>query len=129
MRNKHVSNWQGPPSFVVKRLLSHLPDDKQQTILAQIADHRKAMHPIITEIQKRKKDLKSVLRAEPFNASHIRTATIELKNARRRVIDTNSDLLLSVLEKLTPDERRQMLDGRLFRHLFSHRSKWSGRRH
>ena len=127
MRNKHGSGWQGPPRFVVKGLLRHLPEEKQRSIVDQIARHKEAMRPIIKEIRGRKNDLKSVLRAEPFDADAVRAATLELKNARRRVIDTNADLLLSVLEKLTPQERREVLDSRLFRHLFTRRDRWGGR--
>ena len=123
MRHKYGSGFQGPPGWVVKRLLGHLPADKRQSILDQMSAHRTAMRSKVMAIRARRKELQTTLRREPFEGADVRAAAIELKKSRHEIIDAKTDILVNVLVQLTRDERRQILDSHLFKHLFSRRGR------
>ncbi|MCF6199276.1 MAG: periplasmic heavy metal sensor [Hyphomicrobiaceae bacterium] len=124
MRHKHGSGRHGgPPDFVIKHLLKHLPDDKQQVILARIAAHRQVLRPVIATILTRRKELKEALGAEPFSSARVREAALQLNMSRRAILDAKTELLVRILEPLTATERRKILRHRMFRTLFSRRGR------
>ncbi len=128
MRHKYRSGWQGPPGFMVKHMLRHLPKEKRQSILEQIARHRKDIRPRFKEIDKRMGELKEALKADPFNAEQVKNLAAKLQVTRQQIVEAKTDLLISSLSRLTPEERRELLESHLFRRLFNRSRGWSTRR-
>ncbi len=127
MRGKHGSGYGygGPSGFMVKHMLRHLPDEKRQSILAQITDHRKAQGSRREQMKNLAQQFKKALKQEPFNAELVRKAAKNMQNARGELIDTKMQLLVNVLAQLNPRERRKIIESRFFRRLLNR----GGRRH
>ena len=125
MRNKHGASFGGPPGFMVKHMLRHLPDEKQQSILDQIANHREGQRSKRREIKGLRGAFKDALKREPFSAELVRGAARKMHMARGEIAGTKMELLVNVLAKLTPEERRKIIESRFFRRLLNR----GGRRH
>ncbi len=125
MRNKHGANFGGPPGFMVKHMLRHLPDEKQRSILDQIAGHREGQRSKSREIRGYRAEFEKALKGEPFNAELVRGAAKKMYVARGELVGTKMELLVDVLAQLTPQERRKIMESRFFRRLLNR----GGRRH
>ncbi len=125
MRNKHGAGFGGPPGFMVKHMLRHLPDEKQQSILDQIAGHREGQRSKKREIKGLRAEFEKALKREPFNAELVRGAAKKMYMARGELVGTKMELLVNVLSQLTPQERREIMESRFFRRLINR----GGRRH
>ncbi len=125
MRNKHGAGYGGPPGFMVKHMLRHLPDEKQQSIIDQIAGHREGQRSKRREIRGLRAEFEKALKREPFNADLVRSAAKKIYMARSQLVGTKMELLVNVLAQLTPQERRTIMESRFFRRLL----RRGGRRH
>ena len=101
MHHKHGSRWEGPPDFVVKRMLHDLPEAKQKTIFDLVAGHREAQRSRIEELRTQKRAFKTALRSEQFNAVDIRKAAEKLRASRVALGEAKTDLLIKAMESLT----------------------------
>ena len=106
MRNKHEAGLGGPPGFMVKHMLRHLPDEKRQSILDQITHHRQEQRSKRREIKGFRVEFIKALKGEPFSAELVRGAARKMHMARGELAGTKIELLVNVLAQLTPEERR-----------------------
>ena len=127
MRHKFHGPHGGPPDFVIKRMLGDLPGEKQSQILALLKDHRKIKGEKIRSIRAEVKLLRKVLNEDQLDTAKIRQAGQKLHSIRGELVHARTQLLIGVLEKLTPQERRKVLESRLFRRLFRPRRHSFGR--
>lgn len=128
MRHNGGPGWRGPQGFV-QHMLRDLPSEKQQSIRALLKNHRETLRPKFGQIRTQKRELKQVLRSEPFNVDNVRQAAEKLHISRQKLGENRTELLIKVLQQLTPDERKKMLENRLFRRLLSsgrprHKRHW-----
>jgi uncharacterized membrane protein len=130
MRNKYVSNWQGgPPGFVIKRLLHHLPEQKRQKIVDQIIDNHRLLRPKYKAIRSQIHELRATLKREPFQSDAVREAAARLQMIRQEIANAKTELLVDILQQMTPQERQEILNSRIFRRLFSRSQRWPSRRY
>lgn len=117
MRRHHDGKRDQPPEFVVQRLLKDLPEAKRETIRTQIETSRTARRAKFDELRASRTALKEALVGETFSADEVRAAAAPLLRLRGEIEADRVELLVSVLQGLSPDERRKLLESRLFRRL------------
>lgn len=132
MRHKGGPGWGGPQNFA-QRLLRDLPSEKQKYITDLLKNHRQTLGPKFEQLRAQKREFKKVLRVEPFDVGNVRLAAEKLHLSRQKLGADRTELLIKVLQQLTPDERQKMLESRLFRRLLSsgrprHKRHWRSKR-
>ena len=116
VRHNGGPGWRGPQGFV-QRILRDLTSEKQQSIRALLTNHRETLRPKFEQMRAQKRELKQVLRSDPFNVDSVRQAAEKLHLSRQKLGEDRTELLIKVLQQLTPDERQKMLKSRFFRRL------------
>ncbi len=119
MRNMHNGELQGPPGFMIKYMLRNLPDEKRKLILEQITNHRLAQAPRIKFIKATRQALIKTLKAEPYNVKKARRIADKLNFWLSELRGARMGLLVDLLNQLTPDERRQVLESPFFRRMIA----------
>ncbi|MCP4933924.1 MAG: periplasmic heavy metal sensor [bacterium] len=125
MRNKHGGGFAGPPGFMVKYMLRHLPDDKQRSIFDQITEHREGQRSKRREIKGFRVEFRKALKGEPFNAELVRRVAQNMHRVRGELVGAKMELFVKVLAQLTPEERQKVMESRFFRRLLNR----GGRQH
>ena len=121
MRGHHGFHHDGPPDFIIQRMLKPLPEEKRKSILAELEKHRKWLEPKFEEIHRQRQVFNDALHAQPFVADNVRKATEKLMSLRNELEVNKANLLVNVLSQLSQDERQQLLKSRFFRRMLGAR--------
>lgn len=134
MRHRGGGDWKSSRDFFMNRMMSDVPSEKQQSIRTLLTNNRQTQKITYRKIRTQYKEFRQVLRGDPFDADKLRQAANGLHTARGELVTQKTDLIVKVLEQLTPAERQDVLDNRFFRRLLSpggrppHKRHWKFKR-
>lgn len=94
-----------------------LPPEVRQPIMDAFQQDREQRTEYMRQIGEARRASLDALRAEPFDAAKLREALVAQRSAQATIQEHVHELLVGVIEKLTPEQRQQLANSaqRLFK--------------
>lgn len=89
-----------------------LPGDRQPVIRDQLITERQALRPLRREVRETWNAANAELAAEPFDKDKLQAAMAKSRAAAAKFDEAMSTALVSIAQKLSPDERRVLKEWR-----------------